>query len=188
MKKIVLVLFIAMAISAIGHNVRAEDETKVENPALNRLAVLDIDQIMVKCDAAVDIREKLEKKKDVYQKQMTEKESKLRDQVKELTKQKETLSDEEFAKKREDFEKSVIEAQREVQERIKKLEKSYDEAMAKLRDEVVKIVAEYSTQQKLGMVLARGQVVLVDSDLDITEVIMKKVNAKVKKVEVNLPN
>lgn len=162
----------------------AQDEA-TDNKA--RLAVLDIDMIMTKSDAAKKIREKLDAKRAEYQKEVSGEEEDLRSQMEELSKQKTVLSEDEYDKKRNAFEKEVVSAQRDVHDRIKKLEASYAEAMTNLRKEVVKIVAEMSASEDIGMVLARNQVVLVDQSLDITEAVMKAVNEEITDIKVNLP-
>lgn len=167
--------------------VLAQDDAAGNKSDTARLAVLDIDSIMTNSDVAKDIRKQLDKKREAYQSEVSGEEEKLRSQMEELSKQKTVLSEDEFSKKREAFEKEVVSAQRDVQNRIKKLETAYANAMNTLRKEVVKIVAEMSASEDIGMVLARNQVVLVDQELDITEAVMKAVNENIDNISVEIP-
>ncbi len=150
------------------------------------VAVLNMQSIMQESDVAESIRDQIDKKRQKYQKEIEKLEENLKSSEQELVKQKSVLSEEAFTEKRKTFEKDIIEAQRDIQQKRMALERAFGEAMAKLRGELVKVVAEVAESRGIDVVLSRQSVVIADADLDITEDALKALNKKVKKIKVTI--
>ena len=153
---------------------------------LDAVAILDMETVLRKSEAAQSIREQIDDKREQYQADIQGLEETLRSTEGALAKQKSVLSEEAFAEKRKSFEKDIIEAQKDIQRKRMALERAFNEAMSKLRAELVKIVAEMADEKGVDLVLSRQHVVIVDSDLDLTEQAMKALDEKVKNVEVTI--
>lgn len=167
---------------------RAEDKKPAPAAAApsSRLAVLDITGLMRDSIAAKSIRSQVENYRNQYQKEIKSQEDKLRVGEKDLMAQRGKLKQPEFEKRRQAFEQQVLNAQKNVQQKRTQLEKSYAEAMSKLRDQIVKLVSEMAAKEKIGLVLARDEVVLVDATLDITKPVMVMLNKRLTTVAVKL--
>lgn len=151
------------------------------------IAVIDVQKIMQESNASKGITKSFESLRDSYQKEISALEDKLRKNEDELRKQQTVLSPEALATKRRDFEKQVADVQKTVQTRKRALETSLNEAMAVVHKTMVEVVADISRERGANLVLARQQFVLVDTQLDVTDMVMERVNKKLPQVALNVP-
>ena len=151
------------------------------------IAVIDVQKIMQESSASKGITKSFESLRDSYQKEISALEDKLRKNEDELRKQQTVLSPEALANKRRDFEKQVADVQKTVQTRKRALETSLNEAMAVVHKTMVEVVADISRERGANLVLARQQFVLVDTQLDVTDAVMERVNKKLPQVALNVP-
>ncbi|MCG5240782.1 OmpH family outer membrane protein [Azospirillum doebereinerae] len=151
------------------------------------IAVIDVQKIMQDSVASKGISKSFETLRETYQKEISTLEDKLRKGEDELRKQQTVLAPEALANKRRDFEKQVAEVQKTVQSRKRVLETSLNEAMAVVHKTMVEVVADISRERGANLVLARQQFVLVDTQLDVTETVLDRVNKKLPQVALNVP-
>jgi len=151
------------------------------------IAVIDVQKIMQDSVASKGISKSFETLRETYQKEISTLEDKLRKGEDELRKQQTVLAPEALANKRRDFEKQVAEVQKTVQTRKRVLETSLNEAMAVVHKTMVEVVADISRERGANLVLARQQFVLVDTQLDVTETVLERVNKKLPQVALNVP-
>lgn len=151
------------------------------------IAVIDVQKIMQESSASKGITKSFESLRDSYQKEISALEDKLRKNEDELRKQQTVLSPEALANKRRDFEKQVADVQKTVQARKRALETGLNEAMAVVHKTMVEVVADISRERGANLVLARQQFVLVDTQLDVTDAVMERVNKKLPQVALNVP-
>ncbi|MBP2298573.1 OmpH family outer membrane protein [Azospirillum picis] len=151
------------------------------------IAVIDVQKIMQESNASKGITKSFETLRDSYQKEISALEDKLRKNEDELRKQQTVLSPEALASKRRDFEKQVSEVQKTVQTRKRALETALNEAMAVVHKTMVEVVADISRERGANLVLARQQFVLVDTQLDVTDTVLERVNKKLPQVALNVP-
>lgn len=151
------------------------------------VAVVDMQKILQDSTAAKGVRDQLAGRRASYQQQVTADSQKLREAEKELIAQRGKISDEEFAKKRGEFEKKVSDAQKAIQERTRILDTAFNEALNTIRGSIGQIVADAAKARGVTLVLDKSQVVVVESSLDITSVVLADLNKKLPKVDVKLP-
>lgn len=179
--------------SAMAQSAPKTDAPKAEVPGPGAelkapvIAVIDVQKIMQESAASKGITKSFESLRDSYQKEISALEDKLRKNEDELRKQQTVLSPEALANKRRDFEKQVADVQKTVQNRKRALETSLNEAMAVVHKTMVEVVADISRERGANLVLARQQFVLVDTQLDVTDAVMERVNKKLPQVALNVP-
>lgn len=149
--------------------------------------VVDIQQIQQESLAYKAIQKQLDAQRDVYQKEIAAQEEKLRGADQELARQRTILSPEAFAQKRREFDQQVAEIQRNVQVRKRTLDQAYAEAMGQVRKTLLQIVADVAGERKANIVLARQQVLVVEESLDMTRIVMERLNKALPTVQVALP-
>ena len=115
-------------------------------------------------------------------------ESALRIANQELAKKRTILSLEAFAKERRQFEQRVLAVQKLVQKRKRQLDKSRVRAMRAVEKHMNGIVSDIATKRQALLVLRRTDTVLVARDLDITAVVLKRLNKELVKVSVEKPS
>ncbi len=153
---------------------------------VGKIAVVDVQYLVSNSAAGKSIRSQLEKQRNGYKGQIERQEADLRAQEKQLAEQQSTLSKEDFMAARKKFQEKVISAQKDVQQRRASFDKAYTGAMDKLREQIVKVVADLAGKQGASIVMSRQDLVLVDARLDMTEAVLKALDAKVTNIPVSI--
>lgn len=148
--------------------------------------VVDVQRIMTESKAAVSIQEQVQGQREKLQSEFSGYEQKLRDNEKNLLEERGDMSAEEFKAKREEFQKNLQETGALVQNKKRNLEEALVKATAKLRGEVLKIVAGMADERDYDVVMSRQNIVLVSKTLDITEEVMVAIDGKIKKIPLEL--
>lgn len=151
------------------------------------IAVIDVQQIMAESSAAVSIQKQLDSQREVYQKEISSLEDKLRSGEQELGRQRTVLSQDAFEQKRKDFEKHVGDFQRNVQNRRRQLDQALVESTNTVRTNLIQIVADVAKEEGATVVLNKNAVVIVEKSLDLTAVVMERLNKKLPQVAVTIP-
>ena len=110
MKVIKRLTLLAVVAATIGFSMPAAFAADAPAPAAAAgltFGVVDMNKVMQTADAAKDVLSQLEAKRKEYQVQSSKEEEGLRSSEQEIVKQRDTLSKEEFDKKRQSFEAKV---------------------------------------------------------------------------------
>ncbi len=150
----------------------------------DKIAVVDIKKIMDEALSAKDIAKKVEASRVKFQKTVADRENSLRKEEKTLADQQGIMAKEAFNKKASEFQKKVVEAQRDIQNQRSTIEKGYSNAINKIREVTSEIVANISKEKKISIVLAKSQTLFVNDKLDITTSVLKRLDKKLPKVKV----
>jgi outer membrane protein len=152
-----------------------------------KVAVIDINSIIRDGFAFNAIREQIGKYRQVFQAEIQKEEEALRNANQELARQRTLLTVEAFAEKRRNFEKRVAGVQRLVQQRKKNLDRAQGEAMGKIQNSLNKIVTAFSTEQGISLILRKDQTILAGKALQITKVVLDRLNAAMPTIKVAAP-
>lgn len=147
--------------------------------------IVDMGQVLQQSEAAKGILAEMEKKRKEYQDQIEKEETKLRVDEEAIIKQRDTVTKDEFEKKRKAFEEKVMNAQKLVQGRKHTLDQAFGESMAKLKTESAKIVSDIAKEKGYAAVFTQEAVIIATRDMDITEEVVKRLNKDVKKIAVD---
>lgn len=154
--------------------------------AESKIAVVDIEKLLNESKAGKSIAKQVQDKQAAFQKEFSKKEKELSEAQKKLIEEKKSLSAEDFAKKRKEFEEKLIETRKLFQTRRTTLDRALSEALSELRKNVIEIAATAAEKEGYDVVLTRDSVVIADKDLDITERILKDLNAKIDNIKLSL--
>jgi len=155
--------------------------------AVLRVVVVDIQQVQQQSLAAQGVQRALEAQRETFQREIQAQEDRLRAAEQELAERRGELSQDQFAQRRREFEQQVIEGQREVQARSRALEQALSEGMRAVQQRIMQIVAEVALERGADIVLARNQVLIFDRALDVTQVVVERLNAQLPSVDVPVP-
>lgn len=147
--------------------------------------VIDMNKVLRDTDAAKDVFSQLEVKRKEYQTQISKEEDTLRAADQAIMKEKEKLSKEEFEKKRKEFEMKVVDAQKLVQERKSTLDRAFNGSMIQVRNAAAKIVAAVAKEKGYSTVFTNDAVMMSADELDMTTVVIERMNKDVKKMKVD---
>lgn len=151
------------------------------------IMVVDVQRILQESTAAKGVSQAIETQRDTYQKEIEALENKLRAAEQDLGKQRSVLSADAFSKRQADFQKQVADLQRTVQTRKRALDTALDTAMVQVQKAMVDVVGEVAIEKGANMVVARHQFIIHATAFDQTDVVLKRLNDRLPKVEVTIP-
>lgn len=147
--------------------------------------VVDMQKVLHETKAAKGIFDEIESRRKEYQSQISKEEDTLRAAEKDILKQKDTLSKDDFDKKRKEFEKRVLDGQQMVQDHKQTLDRVFNESMAKLREQAAEIVAGVAKERGYSAVFTQDSVMLSVPEMDMTDDVVKRMNDKVGQIKVD---
>jgi outer membrane protein len=155
--------------------------------AQQNIAVVDIQRIMRESSATKSITTQIEAQRNSYQQQITKQENDLRNAEQELNKQRTIISPEAFAERRRAFEQRVGNLQRDVQNRKRELDKSLNSATITVQNALRDIIGALVTERKYTLILIKSQTAYNAPEMEVTEEVLKRINAKLPSVKVPPP-
>lgn len=148
------------------------------------IGVVNTQKIMRESKAAQSVRSQLQAKQKAFQAELDATEKKLLAEDQALVKQRSTMEQAAFEQKVKDFRARAAAAQREVQTKKIQVDKALAGALENIQNTTVQIVKEVAAEKKITIVVSAAQVLYTESSLDITEEVLKRLNAKLPNVTV----
>ena len=144
---------------------------------------MDVKFLLSESDSGKYINNELKKINDMNIEEFKKIENSIKTEEEKLLKQKNILKEEEFNNKlnklREKY-KSYQELKNTKNNDLKKLRDNASKQILKIINE---ILAEYSTKNKISLIIEKKNIVIGKTELDITKNILSLLNTKIKKVE-----
>jgi outer membrane protein len=169
-----LPFLLAAALAAKPGPVVAQDGTVI--------AILDMERILQEAKAAKNLREEIDKQRQIHQTELSEKESALHAADQELARQRAVLSAEAFAAKRKELQDQAMGLQQEVAARQKEMEDLFGKGVNQVRRAMAEVAKEIADERGIKLILLKATIVLASRDLDITEEALKRLDEKLPSV------
>jgi len=147
--------------------------------------VVDVQALLQNSKAAKMVRSQIEQKRGEYTKDISHQEESLRAERDALQRQQASLSPEALNQKGRDFQQKVNDLERNVQGKRQALEKSNGDALQKIQEEMLKIIADIAKQRKSNLVFQRTDLVLFDQAFDVTDEVLQKLDEQLPTLTVN---
>jgi len=147
--------------------------------------VVDVQALLQNSKAAKMVRGQIEQKRGEYTKEISHQEEVLRAERDALQRQQTSLPPESLNQKGREFQQKVNDLERNVQGKRQALEKSNGEALQKIQEEMLKIIADIAKQRKANLVFQRTDLVLFDQAFDITDEVLQKLDEQMPALTVN---
>ena len=147
--------------------------------------VVDVQALLQNSKAAKMVRSQIEQKRGDYTKEISHQEESLRAERDALQRQQASLSPESLNQKGRDFQQKVNDLERNVQGKRQALEKSNGDALQKIQEEMLKIIADIAKQRKANLVFQRTDLVLFDQAFDVTDEVLQKLDEQMPTLTVN---
>jgi len=151
------------------------------------IVICDVLLVLREARASQSIREQIDKQRASYQAEIAKQENELRAADQQLASQRAILAPEAFAQRRRDLEKRVGDAQQAVQGRRRSLDQAFTESMQRVEGNMIEVISEIARDKNYQVVLPKSQVVLVQTQLDITQEVLQRLNRKLTSVPVTIP-
>ena len=144
--------------------------------AEQKVAYLDMKFILNNSKAGKGAQDFLHESFQANQKKFLDKENALKNEESDLLTQKTILTKEEYQKKSDDLRKKVIDYQSQRRASLEKITAQRAEARQKLIEKLDPILQAYIEENDISLVIDRKNVVMGNTNLDITDIIIKKLN------------
>ncbi len=151
------------------------------------VVICDVLLVLREARASQSIREQIDKQRASYQAEIAKQENELRAADQQLASQRAILAPEAFAQRRRDLEKRVGDAQQAVQGRRRSLDQAFTESMQRVEGNMIEVISEIARDKNYQVVLPKSQVVIVQTQLDITQEVLQRLNKKIASVPVTIP-
>ncbi len=142
------------------------------------LAVVDVQKVRRDSTAVKALSKRIAEQKAQHQDALRVQEQALREADRELARQRTILSPEAYAKKRGELEQRVGSLRREARNRKRGLDKIFAQGMARVQAELTKVATEIAEERGLDLILSKASVVLVRHTFELTEEVVRRLNAR----------
>lgn len=152
--------------------------------AVPRVMIVDSQRILREADAVRQLQGELEGERDAFRDQLREREAELREDDAELTRERQSLNNEDYLQRRRALEERFAGYQREIAERRRALEGRFTKGMREVESRLIEIVGAVAKARGATLVLPKSAVLLSDPDYDATEEVLTRLNETLPRVEV----
>ena len=144
--------------------------------AEQKVAYLDMKFVLNNSKAGKGAQDFLNKSFKENQKKFSDEETQLKKEESDLLGQKTILTKVEYQKKSDNLRKKVIDYQSQRRASLEKITAQRAEARQKLVEKLDPILKTYIKENDISLVIDRKNVVMGNTNLDITDIIIKKLN------------
>jgi outer membrane protein len=169
LRRLVFPTALALSLALAAPAARAEGPMKV--------AVVDVQRAVMQTEDGLRAQATLKKMFDSRQQELNRKQNDLAKQKEDIDKQQKVLSKEAYQKRVEDLQKQMMDLQQIFLEYNKELEKKQKELTDPVVEKVMAIVKRLAARDGYDVVVDRGAVAYVRSDLDLTDQCIQMYNA-----------
>lgn len=150
------------------------------------IGVVDMQKIMRELDVVKDINAQVKALEDKANAELMAEENKLKDERKQIERQKTLVTPDAYSKKQSDFNRKAAEFRVKVQEINRQLQISRVNALDKIRAQMLPIIREVMDKNGAALVLDVSEILFVEKPLEITEEVMGRLNKDLKKIKVEI--
>lgn len=153
-----------------------------------QVAVVDIPSVLQQATAMRAIQQQLDVQKEQLQRDVGQQQEGLRLAEQELAQLRQTVSVEEFDRKRTEFETKVSATGRALQERTRRLDIAFNQARNSVINTLDLVIADVAKESGATLVISRQFIVYqVGGSADITAEVLERLNSRLPQVTVSLP-
>ena len=155
------------------------------NVLAETIVYINMDKIMQVSKAGKSVIDKLNKTNEANIKKFKKIENELKKDENDLIAKRNVLDKDEFEKKLSSLRSKINDYRIERQKAIDDVTKKRISASADFAQKIKPILAEYAKENSIDMVIQKKNIIMGKSELDITNDILKIVDSKISKLEIN---
>ena len=163
-------------------------QTTAQGSLLTFIGVVDVQYILQNAQVVQKVQHMIEEQRQLYTQEMAQQEAALRSVERQLIQQRNDMTQEKFEQKRQEFERNVAEIQQRVEKLKQQLTQILVDNMREIRHKLLDIISQISSERQLILVLFKRQVILVDQSLDITDIVLERLNQTFTNIPILLPS
>ena len=150
------------------------------------IAIVDLNLILSESKAAKGATKDFEKIQKETESKIVETDKSMLEERNKLIEQQSVIAPEAFEIKAQDYEKKLQNYQADKQNKLRKLEGVLQKARNEILDNVKPILEELSKELGVTVILEKNSVLLSAKNMDITDMVIKKLNKELPKIKVSL--
>jgi Skp family chaperone for outer membrane proteins len=177
-------LGVAAALSLVAASSPAAHAQAVAPPVI---ITVDVQQILRDSLVAKDVQAQMDTRTDRYTRDVTQQENDLQKTQDELEHERTTLAPDAFNARMRDFQQRYDTLDNRVQTTRQALQQSYNDAMTKVENTALQIISDIAAERKANLVVAKAAVLFEAQDLDITQEVIKRLDAKLPQIQLAAP-
>lgn len=151
------------------------------------ILIVDLQQILQDAKAAKSVQSVVNQEYTGYAKQVAQQEDELQKSRSELERQRTVLAPEVFNTRAHDLQQRYDELSRVVEARRQALQQSLNEAMGKVKNAALEVVADIVKERRANLVIEKQAVVFEAEGMDVTQDAIARLDQRLASVPVNLP-
>ncbi len=159
----------------------------VAPPPAPVIVMVDMQQLVYNSKAGKGVQGQMDKQRQVFSKEVAQQEDELQKARAELERQRTTLPPDQFEAKGRQFQQRLQELDRSVQAKQKAWQAVYSEAMNKVEEGALQVVAEIAAEHQANLVIQKAAVIFGKDGFDITADAMQRLDQRLPAVAVNQP-
>jgi len=176
------------ALSAMIPDARAQTAPAAPTaPPTPVIVMVDMQALLYGSKAGKGIQGQMEKQRQTYSKEVAQQEDELQKTRAEIERQRSTLPPDQFEAKGRQFQQRLQELDRNVQAKQKAWQQVLNEAVGKVQDVALQVVAEIANERHANLVIQKGAVIVAKDGYDITDDAMRRLDERLPAVTVNQP-
>ncbi len=180
MIRLLLLVVVSFFFSEI--NAQETPESSKEKSFKSGVGVVDMKKILQDSTAYQALVDQFEEKRRKHRNKFTKFEDVIRDEESKLSKQKGVLSREVYAQKIKDLNKKINELKSKQTGEAQKFEREFEKSTNKIQGALIDVLSMIANKNKLDIVMAKNQLLLVGKDIDLTEDAIKELNKILPKI------
>ena len=149
------------------------------------IAVLDVQQVLRRAKAAKGVRVAMEARRKVFEEEIAKERQNLKAAEEQFRKQSTILSPEAINDKRRLLEINVSDLRRKAEQKRGILNRAFNGATQELRQEMAKVLASLMKEKNITITLARKAVLVFDQRLNVTEEVLKRLDANLSNIKID---
>lgn len=159
------------------------------SPALPAPVILIVDmaQILQQAKAAKQVQAELNQQYSIYSKEVAQQEDELQKGSTELERQRTVMAPDAYNMRARELQQRYDQLGKSVQAKRQALQQSLNEAMGKVRNAALEVVADIVKERRANLVLEKQAVVYEPEGMDVTADAIQRLDKKLPSVPVNLP-
>lgn len=151
------------------------------------IAVINMDRILAESEVGKDISKQVDVIRKKYQATIDEKQTELKTEEQALARQRTVLSQQAFAEKQREYQEKRLAAQQYVQQISRSADGAVNRALNEVRQTVATILSEMQQEFGFTLVFDSSQVLFGVNQQDLSEVVLKRLNERLPKMPVQMP-
>jgi Skp family chaperone for outer membrane proteins len=175
---------LAFGVLCLGRALASAHAAEPQKPTI--IAIVDVQRILQESGAAKSVQTQIEAHRSRFQSQISAEEKELREAEQKLTAMRQSGNSEAFSEQEQKLRQRFMTVERHVQARRKVLDQAFTEAMGTVRQNIINIVQRVSQERGVNLAVVKQQVIWNDGTIDITDEVLKRLNAKLPRIDVQV--